>query len=100
MPEDKHVIKGIREIFEKGGPRNADHTLNNIDSFNMWSKKLAEASERKAYYPDLSDTVSSPLKKRKLHRISSGDTMSQMHDAQERELDVDAEAITPDIDNV
>jgi len=100
VPEDKHVIKGIREIFEKGGPRNADHTLNNIDSFNMWSKKLAEASERKAYYPDLSDTVSSSLKKRKIQRISSGDTMSQMLDAQERELDVDTEAITPDIDNV
>ncbi|RLC14622.1 MAG: trimethylamine--corrinoid methyltransferase, partial [Deltaproteobacteria bacterium] len=34
FPEDKRVITGIKEIIEKGGAKNADHTLNNIDSFN------------------------------------------------------------------
>ncbi len=57
FPEDKDALKGIREIAQRGGARNADHTLKNIDAFVKWRRKLAEASERKVYYPDYKDTV-------------------------------------------
>jgi trimethylamine--corrinoid protein Co-methyltransferase len=57
VPEDKHVVRGIREIAEKGGPKNADHTLNNVGIFINWRRKLAEATEKKAYFPEFRDTV-------------------------------------------
>ncbi len=57
LPKDKHVVKGIREIAEKGGPRNADHTLNNVGSFQKWHEKLTEAAREKEYYPMLIDVI-------------------------------------------
>jgi len=57
VPEDKHVVRGIREIAEKGGPKNADHTLNNVGVFINWRKKLAAATEKKSYYPELQTTI-------------------------------------------
>lgn len=57
VPEDKNVVKGIREIAEKGGPKNADHTLSNVDAFIKWRKKLVEATEQKVYFPELHDTI-------------------------------------------
>jgi trimethylamine--corrinoid protein Co-methyltransferase len=55
LPEDKNVVKGIREIAEKGGPKHADHTLNNVGAFYQWHKKLAEAAHNKAYFPELDE---------------------------------------------
>jgi trimethylamine--corrinoid protein Co-methyltransferase len=57
VPEDKHVVRGIREIAEKGGPKNADHTLNNVGAFINWRKKLAAATEKKSYFPEFQDTI-------------------------------------------
>ena len=57
VPEDKQVVKGIREIAEKGGPKNADHTLNNVDAFYKWRRKLIEMADKRDYFPDLMDTV-------------------------------------------
>jgi trimethylamine--corrinoid protein Co-methyltransferase len=57
FPEDRKVVSGIREIAEKGGPKNANHTLNNVGAFIRWRKKLAEAGESKNYFPELMNTV-------------------------------------------
>jgi trimethylamine--corrinoid protein Co-methyltransferase len=57
FPEDKHVVKGIREIAEKGGPKNADHTLSNVGTFIQWRKHLVEMSEKKVYYPELRNVL-------------------------------------------
>jgi trimethylamine--corrinoid protein Co-methyltransferase len=53
LPEDNGVVKGIREIAEKGGPKNADHTLNNVGVFYRWHAKLAEMAREKEYFPKL-----------------------------------------------
>jgi trimethylamine--corrinoid protein Co-methyltransferase len=57
FPEDKNVVSGIREIAEKGGPKNADHTLNNVGAFYRWHEKLAEAAIEKEYFPDPDEAV-------------------------------------------
>ena len=57
VPEDKKVVSGIREILEKGGPQNAEHTLNNVDAFINWRKKLISESDKKVYFPELLDTI-------------------------------------------
>jgi trimethylamine--corrinoid protein Co-methyltransferase len=57
LPEDKHVVRGIREIVEKGGPKNADHTLNNVGTFIDWRKKLIAEADKKDYFPELQDTI-------------------------------------------
>ncbi len=57
LPGDKNAIKGIREIAEKGGAKNADHTLHNVGSFYKWRGKLSEAAREKEYYPELRDTI-------------------------------------------
>lgn len=57
VPEDKQVVRGIREIAEKGGPKNADHTLTNVGAFINWRKRLADAIEKKSYFPELRNTV-------------------------------------------
>jgi trimethylamine--corrinoid protein Co-methyltransferase len=62
LPEDRHVVKGIREIAEKGGAKNADHTLTNVDTFRKWQETLIEAAKRKIYYPELESTVTNGLK--------------------------------------
>lgn len=55
LPEDKQVVRGIREILEKGGPKNADHTLTHVGAFLTWQKKLAEVAHRKEYFPELDE---------------------------------------------
>jgi len=56
-PEDPEAIEGVREVAEKGGPKNAEHTLRKVDSFINWEKTINEAARNKLYYPDINDTV-------------------------------------------
>lgn len=56
-PVDQEAMEGISEIAEKGGPKNADHTLRKVDSFMNWEKSINEAAEKKLYYPNINDTV-------------------------------------------
>jgi trimethylamine--corrinoid protein Co-methyltransferase len=58
LPEDKHVVRGIREIMEKGGPKNADHTLTHVGAFLRWHDKLTAISHRKEYFPELDEKAS------------------------------------------
>ena len=57
VPEDPQAVAGIREIAEKGGAKNADHTLNHVDAFACWHRVLAEAGEEKTYFPELRDVT-------------------------------------------
>jgi trimethylamine--corrinoid protein Co-methyltransferase len=57
LPEDKGVVSGIREIAEKGGPRNANHTLNNVGAFLGWRRRLTEAAAKKIYFPELRNSI-------------------------------------------
>ena len=57
VPEDLEAVAGIREIAEKGGAKNADHTLNHVDAFARWHGVLAEAGEKKTYFPELRDVT-------------------------------------------
>ena len=90
FPEDKRVITGIREIIEKGGAKNADHTLNNIDSFNRWHSVVEEASYKKEYFPNLRDTVKAHRDK-KFKRVAHEFHESQLARARENIWDVDPE---------
>ena len=87
LPEDRHVITGIREIIAKGGAKNADHTLNNIDSFNKWHANLIEVSREKVYYPDLMDTIKKHIKGVK--RTNEAEYETQLAESRERTFDVD-----------
>jgi trimethylamine--corrinoid protein Co-methyltransferase len=78
VPEDKHVVRGIREIAEKGGPKNADHTLSNVDAFINWRKKLIEMTDNREYYPELLDTIRK--EKDQLNRASREQRASQLQD--------------------
>jgi len=44
FPADDRAIEGIREIAEKGNPKNADHTLINVDSFRQWEDTIRQAA--------------------------------------------------------
>lgn len=57
FPEDKTSLNGIREIAQKGGAKNADHTLKNIGTFLIWLKKIEEMSKERTYYPELKDSM-------------------------------------------
>jgi trimethylamine--corrinoid protein Co-methyltransferase len=57
FPGDNQALSGIREIAEKGNPKNADHTLKNVDSFSRWEDTISQAAKKKIYYPQLNDTV-------------------------------------------
>jgi trimethylamine--corrinoid protein Co-methyltransferase len=57
FPSDFQALAGIREIAEKGNPKDADHTLKNVDSFNQWENTIRQAAKKKLYYPQLNDTV-------------------------------------------
>ncbi len=57
FPADDLALEGIREIAEKGNPKNADHTLINVDSFRQWEDRIRQAAQKKLYYPHLNDTV-------------------------------------------
>ncbi len=78
LPEDRDVLKGIREIAEKGGAKNADHTLKNMGSFLKWHQALQQASEKKLYYPDLNDTINRDKSKAK--RIPKEESITQLQD--------------------
>ena len=56
-PVDQETMEGIKEIAEKGGPKNAEHTLRKIDSFRNWEKSVNEAAAKRLYYPNIKDTV-------------------------------------------
>ena len=62
FPADDQALAGIREIAEKGNPKNADHTLKNVDSFRLWEDRISQAAEKKLYYPQLNDIVSDKIK--------------------------------------
>ena len=67
FPADDTAIEGIREIAEKGNPKNADHTLKNVEAFMKWEHRINEAAKKKLYYPQLNDTV--------IELIRTGETM-------------------------
>jgi trimethylamine--corrinoid protein Co-methyltransferase len=78
VPEDRHVVRGIREIAEKGGPKRADHTLNNVGAFLNWRRKLAEAAEKKTYFPELHTTVDRD--KDELNRVPRAESAAQLQE--------------------
>ena len=57
FPADDQALAGIREIAEKGNPRNADHTLKNVGSFLLWGERINQAARKKQYFPQLNDIV-------------------------------------------
>ncbi len=57
LPTDTEAMEGIREIGEKGGPKNAEHTLRNVDAFIKWEELVNSAARKKLYFPDINDTV-------------------------------------------
>ena len=57
FPGDDQALSGIREIAEKGNPKNADHTLKHVDSFRQWEDTIRQAARKKRYYPELNDNV-------------------------------------------
>lgn len=62
FPSDFQALAGIREIAEKGNPKDADHTLKNVDSFSQWEDTISQAAEKKRYYPQINDTVIDSIK--------------------------------------
>jgi trimethylamine--corrinoid protein Co-methyltransferase len=48
---------GIKEIAEKGSPKNAEHTLQNVESFLKWEQRINDAAKDKLYFPEINDTV-------------------------------------------
>lgn len=78
FPEDKNAMSGIREIAEKSGARNADHTLKNFGCFNDWQKELVKMSEKKVYYPELCNSLQN-RRKTEL-RTSREDHVTQLRD--------------------
>ena len=62
FPGDEQALAGIREIAEKGNPKNADHTLKNVDSFSQWEDTIIQAAKKKRYYPQLNDIVIDKIK--------------------------------------
>lgn len=62
FPGDDQALAGIREIAEKGNPKNTDHTLKNVDSFRLWEDSISQAAKKKRYYPQLNDIVIDKIK--------------------------------------
>ena len=63
FPSDPETMEGIREIAEKGGPKNAEHTLRNVDAFLKWEERVNSAAREKLYFPDINDTVIEKIKR-------------------------------------
>ncbi len=61
FPGDCQALAGIREIAERGNPKDADHTLRHVDSFNQWEDTVKQAAKKKQYYPQLNDIVINSL---------------------------------------
>jgi len=78
VPEDMCALKGIREIGEKGGAKNADHTLYNVATFGNWLESLVRAAEKKVYFPELKNAISG--KSNGCHRMTAEETETQMQD--------------------
>lgn len=78
MPEDPDAVSGIREIAEKGGAKNANHTLKHVDAFARWHKVLAEAGEKQSYYPELKDF--SPSRGEKVVRGPAEESVTQLQE--------------------
>jgi trimethylamine--corrinoid protein Co-methyltransferase len=57
FPADDQALAAIREMAEKGNPKNADHTLKNVNAFFLWEERIRQAATKKLYYPQLNDTV-------------------------------------------
>ena len=47
FPGDDQAFSGIREIAEKGNPKFADHTLENVASFNHWEEMIKQGAGKK-----------------------------------------------------
>ncbi len=62
FPGDDQALAAIREIAEKGNPKDADHTLKNVDSFSQWEGTICRAAKKKRYYPQLNDIVINSIK--------------------------------------
>jgi trimethylamine--corrinoid protein Co-methyltransferase len=62
FPGDDKALAGVREVAEKGNPKNADHTLKNVDSFRIWEDSIRQAAKKKLYYPQLNDIVIDSIK--------------------------------------
>jgi trimethylamine--corrinoid protein Co-methyltransferase len=62
FPADDQALAGIKEIAEKGNPKNTDHTLKNVDSFEKWEDTINQAAKRKTYYPELDDIITAKTK--------------------------------------
>ena len=58
LPSDDTAFSGIREIAEKGNPKNADHTLKNVDALIKWEKVITEAALKRERFPELDENVS------------------------------------------
>jgi len=78
VPEDPDAVSGIREIIKKGGAKNADHTLHNVDAFARWHQILARAGEEKTYFPALMETAKALGKE--VHRGSEEETITQLQE--------------------
>jgi len=78
LPEDKNALKGIREIAEKGGAKNADHTLNQLGVFSDWLNTLVRAAEKKVYFPELRNAING--KANGYHRIPAEEAQTQLQD--------------------
>ncbi|MDM8550740.1 trimethylamine methyltransferase family protein [Desulfobacterales bacterium HSG2] len=57
FPADDTSFEGIKEMAEKGNPKNTDHSLRNVEAFMKWEKTVNEAAKKKLYFPQLNDTV-------------------------------------------
>jgi trimethylamine--corrinoid protein Co-methyltransferase len=66
FPGDADALAGIREIAEKGNPKDADHTLMNVESFMLWEQRIHTAARRKLYHTGLNDTVIEQIKEAKV----------------------------------
>lgn len=62
FPSDLQTLEGIREIAEKGNPKDADHTLKNVNSFSRWEDTIRQAAKKRLYYPQLNDIVIDSIK--------------------------------------
>jgi trimethylamine--corrinoid protein Co-methyltransferase len=78
LPQDKGVVSGIREIAEKGGAKNADHTLNNVGAFIDWRRRLIETGEKKVYFPELRNSLQNG--KDELLRVPQAACTTQLKD--------------------
>lgn len=49
FPADDNAVEAIKEMAERGNPRNTDHTLRNVQSFMDWENKIIEEAGKQEY---------------------------------------------------